>query len=292
MKMLEQEFHRFLEERKWLKNVTPKTLTWYEEAFKLLTKLVPDLREPADLTKPTLNTFVVKMRERGLCPETCNTRIKAINVLVGWLHAEGHLPAKFHLSPLRTEKRLLPILSPDHLKQLVRFKPKFVRQWRPYVLALLLVDTGLRIDEALGLRSGDVDFDNLLLKVYGKGRKERMVPFSVELRKILYRWKQLSQREGWQGDWVFVSRQGTRLVQRNALRGHYYLLARVGIPKSGFHRLRHTFATNYLQNGGDVVRLSRILGHAQLSTTMRYVHLLTADLQLPHQQLSILNRLR
>ena len=70
------------------------------------------------------------------------------------------------------------------------------------------------------------------------------------------------------------------------------MLKRLGLPKSGFHLLRHTFATSYLRNGGDVVRLSIILGHTEVSTTMKYLHLLTEDLQRPHQGLSILNRLR
>ena len=91
---------------------------------------------------------------------------------------------------------------------------------------------------------------------------------------------------------VFPTRGGAKLNQRNALRAHHILLKRLAIPKSGFHRLRHTFATSYLQNGGEVVRLSRVLGHTQITTTMRYLHLMTADLQEPHQQLSILNRLR
>jgi len=60
-----------------------------------------------------------------------------------------------------------------------------------YALACTLTDTGVRIDEALGLRRGDVDFDNLLLKVRGKGRKERLVPFSFELRRLLFRWEQV-----------------------------------------------------------------------------------------------------
>ena len=65
-----------------------------------------------------------------------------------------------------------------------------------------------------------------------------------------------------------------------------------GLPRSGFHLLRHTFATQYLKNGGDVVRLSIVLGHSEISTTMKYLHLLTEDLQKPYQSLSILNRLR
>jgi integrase/recombinase XerD len=102
----------------------------------------------------------------------------------------------------------------------------------------------------------------------------------------------MTQRKRWASDWLFPTRAATKLNQRNALRAHYALLNRIHIPKSGFHRLRHTFATSYLQNGGDVVRLSRVLGHAQVTTTVRYLHLVTTDLQKPHQQLSILNRLR
>jgi integrase len=67
---------------------------------------------------------------------------------------------------------------------------------------------------------------------------------------------------------------------------------KLGLPQSGFHLLRHTFATQYLRAGGDVVRLSIILGHSEVSTTMKYLHLLTEDLQRPRQSLSILNRLR
>src|SRR6266850_2507003 len=63
----------------------------------------------------------------------------------------------------------------------------------------------------------------------------------------------------------------------------YVFLRELGLPRSGFHLLRHTFATQYLRAGGDVVRLSIILGHSEITTTMKYLHLLTEDLQRPHQ---------
>jgi site-specific recombinase XerD len=110
---------------------------------------------------------------------------------------------------------------------------------------------------------------------------------SVKLRRMLYRWCAKHT-----GDRVFGARDGGRLKHRNALRQHYLLLTAAGVSKCGFHRLRHTFATSYLRHGGEVVRLSRILGHSELDTTMKYVHMLTGDLQQPHQQLSVLNRLR
>jgi integrase/recombinase XerD len=77
---------------------------------------------------------------------------------------------------------------------------------------------------------------------------------------------------------VFPSREGTRWGQRNSLRGLHLLERRLQLPVVGWHRLRHTFATNYLRQGGDIVRLSTVLGHTQISTTQRYLHLLTKDL--------------
>ncbi len=91
---------------------------------------------------------------------------------------------------------------------------------------------------------------------------------------------------------MFPARDRGKWEHRNARRSFGCLLKGVGLPPSGFHLLRHTFATQYLKNGGDVVRLSIILGHTEIGTTMKYLHLLTEDLQRPHQGLSIVNRLR
>ncbi len=112
------------------------------------------------------------------------------------------------------------------------------------------------------------------------------------MRKQLIRFAKIKERHDVPGEWMFPAPDGGKWHQRNALRSHYLLLRRLGVPKSGFHRLRHTFAKQYLKHGGDVVRLCKILGHSEVSTTMKYLHLVTADLQAPHQRLSILNRLR
>jgi len=190
------------------------------------------------------------------------------------------------------EKRLLRTHDEAVLRALLTFRPKDFAQWRIHALVSTILDTGCRIEELLTARTTDFDIDNLLLTVCGKGRKERRVPFGAELRKVLFRFGQVKDRAGINSDLMFPSREGGRWEQRNALRSYYCLLKRLGLPRSGFHRLRHTFATQYLKNGGDVVRLSIILGHSEISTTMKYLHLLTEDLQRPHQGLSILNRLR
>jgi integrase/recombinase XerD len=117
---------------------------------------------------------------------------------------------------------------------------------------------------ATGLRWPDVDFDNLLLKLHGKGAKDRLDPFSFELRCHLYRWKQLNR---W--DLVFPTRQGQHMGRRNDLRGVKLLCKRLGIvdPARTVHAFRHTFAVNYLRRGGSVFRLQKVLGHSSMIWT-------------------------
>jgi len=137
----------------------------------------------------------------------------------------------------------------------------------------LVLDTGLRPSEMLNLQRDDIDFSNLILKVLGKGRKERLVPFSPELRKRLFL--------------AFAGFGGTRWEKRNSTTSLYLLQDKVGLPRFGWHRLRHTFATNYLRQGGDIVRLSMVLGHSQITTNQRYLHLLTEDLSASHQSVDL-----
>jgi integrase/recombinase XerD len=99
----------------------------------------------------------------------------------------------------------------------------------------------------------------------GKGRKQRMVPFSTELRKVLVRFGKVKEATGITSELMFAARDGGKWELRNARRSYYCLLKTLALPQSGFHLLRHTFATQYLRNGGDVVRLSIILGHSEVA---------------------------
>jgi integrase/recombinase XerD len=290
MDRLDQLFAEFLRERVYLRNVSPKTRLWYETAWKAFRREHPD---GDGFTRPVLQRFVLGLRERGVRPVSVNTYLKAMNAFGRWLHAEGHASERVALPPLKTPRRLVPTLDAAALRGLLRYRTRGFRECRTLTVVATILDTGCRIEELLDAAVSAVDLENLLITVRGKGDKERKVPFSFELRKLLFRYLQQRERRGLRSPFLFPSLSGAKWSQRNALRSYYLLQRKAGLPtKSGFHRLRHTFSTEYLRAGGDVVRLSRILGHAHISTTMRYVHLLTEDLQRPHQTLSILNRLR
>jgi len=271
---------QFIQGRKYLKAVSPKTLIWYQCSFKAF--------DGATSSKETINRRIVELRERGVSPITINSYLRCINAYLRWLHEE-HQHSPLRIPRLKEEQKVLETLTPDHVKRLLQFSPKGRNLRRAHTLTLLLLDTGLRFAEALGLAWDRVDLDNLVMKVLGKGGKHRVVPISLECRKVLYRWKQ--QQRG--TDLLFPTRSGIQSSQRNVGRDVRLLGERVGIAGVRFspHTFRHTFAVSYLRAGGNVLYLQRILGHSSLEMTNRYTRSLGIDdLSAVHSKLSLLSR--
>jgi integrase/recombinase XerD len=163
-------------------------------------------------------------------------------------------------------------------------------------LIATLIDTGIRINEALTLKRSKVDFDNLLITVYGKGNKERTIPISPELRKVLYRW---SKRHTF--ELIFCNHDGGKLLQSNIRRDLKALCNRLGISTDGsFHKFRHTFGYNFAKTvarvTGDankgIFHLQKMLGHTTLTTTRVYVDIQPEDLKDIHTQVYMLTKLR
>jgi integrase/recombinase XerD len=265
-----EQFERFCQERKYVYNVSHNTLRLYQTAWKKWEKFGPDSVG-----------FIAGMRESGSSPSGCNIHVRALNAFFRWA-GEKALPK------LKAEEKIPETFTASDIQKLLRFKPH-KRNARTYLLALLLLDTGLRISEALSLRIADVDLDNMLLSVKGKGGKSRLVPFSFEMRKHL--WKH-STRQGY--ELLFASKTGNMLMHRNTLRAVKALCITAGAkpPSRLLHSFRHTFAVNYLRNGGSVFHLQKALGHSTLDMSRRYANLLTEDLQQMQQRVSLLNRMR
>jgi integrase/recombinase XerD len=209
MDRLDQLFQQFLRERVYLHNITPKTREFYETAWKAFVRSQAGAA-PRDalaqvITLTDLQDFVIHLRERGVKPVSCNCWMRALNAFCRWLHQQGEIPSALRLAPQKLEKRIVPTHGEAALRTILRFRPKTFVQWRVYAVACTLVDTGCRIEELLTARVSDFDFDNLLLTVVGKGRKERRVPFGIELRKVLFRFAQVKEKTGSASDLMFPS---------------------------------------------------------------------------------------
>jgi integrase/recombinase XerD len=206
------------------------------------------------------------MRQKGISAQGCNMYIRTMNSFLTWLAEEGHAPERLKLKLLKA-----PVRHPETLTDADIRRVADAGKPRTRTLMSLLLDTGVRIDEALGLKWVDVDLDNLLLTVTGKGDRQRKIPFSLELRKILFRYS-----KGQAAGYVFRTKDGHRLLYRNTYRE---IFAACG--KSP-HKFRHTWATEAVRRGVPLPVIQRILGHSSIQTTMRYVHMQTADLQAAH----------
>lgn len=266
---------QFIKERLYLKGVSPRTLVWYGCSFKAFAGALESKAQVLERIK--------EMRDRGVSPVTVNSYLRCLNAYFRWCYEERGQD-RIRIPKLKEEQKVVAALTPEHVRRFLQWKPgkTFGRQ-RLHILICLLLDTGLRISEALGLRKEDVDFENFLLRVHGKGNKQRLVPFSHEMRRIL--WRYYSQRAG---NILFGTRHDTQMFPRNIGRSVKLLGEQLGITgvRISPHTLRHTFALSYVRNGGDVFRLQRILGHSTLEMTRRYVNLQTADLQAVHDRLS------
>src|SRR5262249_13534736 len=237
-----ETFEKFVQERRYLYNVSPNTEHIYRNAWEKWQKYGPDPVE-----------FVAGLRKAGTTATGCNIHIRSLNAFFRWA---GQLPIR----KLKEDEKIPPSFPPSDIQKLLKHKPQSNHR-RTYLLILTLLDAGLRINEALSLQRADVDLDNLLFHVRGKGGKERMTPFSLELRKHL--WKHLSDHPH---SLVFCTREGRKLMHRNVLRDvkHLCLKAKVNTPRRLLHSFRHTFAITYLRNGGSVFHLQRALGHSTL----------------------------
>ncbi len=265
---------QFIQERQYLANVSPATLEWYEQSLRWLGAEAP--------TVDDLKQFVIRMREHGLKPSSCNNRIRAVNAYLKWAGSSHRVPK------LKEPQCILPTFTPAQVKLMLEWKPRTFYQRRLHLLILILLDSGCRISEAIHLKVSDCNFDSLLLTLNGKGRKQRMVPFSFELRRHLFRYTREFCPDP--SMMVLATHHARRLDRHVMARDVKLLCKRVGFnpPVRTLHAFRHTFAINYLRRGGSVFHLQKVLGHSSLEMTRRYANLMTEDLQAIHQKVSLL----
>lgn len=182
---LEALFAEFLKERRYLKNITKNTERYYNQSWTAY-KEYGGL--DAELNRGSLNRWVMNMREAGIKPKSCNTFISAINAFVHWLYDNELIERRIGATLLKVQDELLVALTEKQVLTLANFKPQTKGQWRTHTILSLLIDTGMRIDEALGSLTSNIDFEQSIMTIKGKGGKVRTLPISYEMRKRLWQW--------------------------------------------------------------------------------------------------------
>lgn len=268
-------FERFIQDKTYLDNLSETTIRSYTLAFKWF--------EPYGFEK--LDEFVIGLRKAGMSSGGCNVKIRSINSFLSWCYRKGHCEY-LKIKPLKSNAVVPYQLNDAHVRTLILYKPKSKTEKRLHSLILLCLDTGIRVSEGLTLKRANLDFDNLLITVVGKGNKQRVIPFSIQLRKVLYK---LAGSHDF--DLIFCTRHGLKLNYHNIRRDLKTLTERLGIP-CGFHDLRRFFITNAIKNGVNPVIVQRLAGHSSFAVTQKYIYLITDDLSHAHAGTSAVAKYR
>ncbi|MGH3349612.1 MAG: tyrosine recombinase XerC [Nocardioides sp.] len=251
--------------------------------------------EPAEIDLRTLRSWLAKQQTTGRSRTTLARRATAARVFCGWLVRTGRaqVDAGAALGSPKAHRPLPPVLRPDEVESLIGAAITAAEDgtavgMRDIAVLELLYATGSRVGELVGLDLDDVDYERRVIRVLGKGRKERMVPFGGPAMRALDRWVVRGRPQlvtGSSGPALFLGARGGRLDQR-AVRTlvHRRLLDVPGAPDLGPHGLRHSTATHLLEGGADLRSVQELLGHASLATTQIYTHVSSDRLRKAYRQ--------
>lgn len=250
---------------------------------------------PEGLDLRLLRGWLARQQSSGLSRTTIARRATAARVFTAWLARTGRTPTDVGsaLGSPKPHRTLPSVLRADEARALIDVATELADDGsrvglRDVALLELLYATGMRVGELVGLDVDDVDRDRNVVRVLGKGRKERTVPFGVPAARAVDAWLVRGRpglvREG-SGAALFLGARGGRIDQR-AVRSlvHRRLADVPGAPDLGPHGLRHTAATHLLEGGADLRSVQELLGHASLATTQRYTHVTTDRLRRAYRQ--------
>ena len=284
----------FLKHLKYERNLSEHTLRNYESDMVQFYDYIAPLDKNDErrevpirsIDNLTIREYMATLYEKKKKKSSIHRKVATLRTFFRFLCREEILdnnPAMLVSSP-RVDRKL-----PNHLsiEQMVRFietpETETVLGKRDRAILELLYASGLRVSELVGLNLLDIDFKNQTLRVKGKGRKERMVPFGNHAKAALeiylgVRGELLIEADPDDRDplAVFMNYQGTRITTRSVGRMlDKYCKECTDIPHVSPHALRHSFATHLLDAGADLRTIQELLGHVRLSTTQQYTHVST-----------------
>ncbi|QNN52140.1 tyrosine recombinase XerC [Nocardioides mesophilus] len=252
-------------------------------------------RDVCTLDLRTLRSWLAQQQVLGRARTTLARRATAVRVFTSWAHRTGlaQTDAGALLGSPKARRTLPAALRADEARALLEAAAVHADDGSPLGLrdvALLemLYATGIRVGELCGLDLDDVDRERRVVRVLGKGRKERTVPFGVPAERALDAWVHRGRPRlvaDDSGSALFLGARGRRLDQRAVRTVVHRRLAEVpGAPDLGPHGLRHTAATHLLEGGADLRSVQELLGHASLATTQIYTHVTNERLRQAYRQ--------
>jgi integrase/recombinase XerC len=277
---VQQSIAAFLRHLEKERNTSPHTVRAYGKDLEQLAAHVREELgregEPKDVDHLMVRSFLARLHRQGVKKVSASRKLASVRTFFRYLCREGVLqrnPARAILSP-RLERRIPSHLDEGEVAALLEFPADDDAAKRAQALLELLYATGVRCSELVGIDLTEIDLDDRTIRVLGKGRKERIVPFGTRARDALLVYLPVRAGSKPPSAALFVNARGGRLTDRSVRRILSARLRQIALAKHASpHTLRHSFASHLLQRGADLRAIQELLGHASLSTTQRYTHL-------------------
>ena len=282
---LREDYENYL---KYEQNFSALTVSAYTEDLKsylessssFLGEELNPSEQDLDLVRRWLNGMMTK----GDKASSVARRLASVKGFYKYLLKMGRISRNpiANLRPPRGEKPLPVYVPTNYINEILdeELEPYDWVALRNKLIVAVLYECGLRRSELAGLKDDDVDIEGRKLKVLGKGNKERIVPFGAGLADELSKWRQTRDELFGESETFFLSLRGKPMTGEGVYAiVHKYLKAVPGLARRGAHALRHSFATDMLNNGADLIAIKELMGHSNVSTTVTYTHTSFKQLQ-------------
>lgn len=288
-------------------NKSPQTVVWYDKRLGLFERYLGLNANLDDVTVENVRSFVAELqgrttrhennqfvldKEGGLSSSYIQGFVRALRAFSSWLYEDGYTDANVLkvVRPPKIQHKVVAVLTDEDIRRLLAtFDRSSPYGERDYAIVLTLLDCGLRASELCNLKLSDAHLEQGFVKVLGKGDKERLVPIGRTTADALLHWRDRVRAEFETGDaqFLFLGASGGQITVNAIEQMIRRAGIRAGIPHLHPHRLRHTFATNYLvKEVGDPLRLQQVLGHTSLEMVRRYVSIASVQQSLVERRAS------
>lgn len=263
------------------RGVSPNSYDAYQRDLTAYLALLEkrSVASPASAAARDIQAFIVSLRRRGLSPSSIARHLSAVRMFHRFLLSEGvaDTDPTEHIQAPKLPRRLPAVLNREEVELLLE-QPDHTTQLglRDRAILEFLYATGLRASELLSFRRPDLFFDQALVRIFGKGAKERLVPVGRQALNVIRQYldtvrPMLATAES--GEIMFLNWRGRRLTRMGLWKILKIYVELAGIDKQvSPHTLRHSFATHLLEGGADLRAVQEMLGHVDIATTQIYTH--------------------
>ncbi|HDR7643856.1 tyrosine-type recombinase/integrase [Bacillus mycoides] len=281
-----------------LRNLRPFTIKYYLNELQAFLNLLTEQEIDVSILKPynmteehvKENVILYMKNYRGIKVVSINTRLRALRAFYNFLYKQKHIPRNpmENIKLLKDRKRIIPTFSKEQLNKL--FHQPNLRTFtgvRDYTIMMLMLETGIRVNELVGLSVKDIRWEDSLLVIRNaKSYRERQVPIQRDMKNQMK--KYIAIRGYVETDALFVTIDGTRLTRRGIQQriSIYGNMAQIKDVRCSPHTFRHTFAKLSVQQGANIFELQAILGHTNMEIVKTYVNLFGNDVRDRHKEFS------